>query len=116
MTWWFQPKSGVRSAATLPVPRIFLPPGAWTSHKVTQCCLQSKARCLDMTHTSRAAAEATGHLQVMHIPNTEQPLRRKEGVQDAVERVLGCGTEEGKGPLPPGPLGLSAGATCSAQS
>lgn len=52
----------------------------------------------------------------MHIPNTEQPLRRKEGVQDAVERVLGCGTEEGKGPLPPGPLGLSAGATCSAQS
>lgn len=52
----------------------------------------------------------------MHIPNTEQPLRRKEGVQDAVERVLGCGTEEGKGPLPPGPLGLSAVATCSAQS
>lgn len=103
MTWQFRSKSQVLSAATLPVPGIFLPPGAWTSHKLVQCCLQGKARCLDMTHTSRAEAEATGHLQVTHTPTTKQLLRRKEGVQGAVERALGCGTEEGKGPEPPGP-------------
>lgn len=102
MTWQFRSKSQVLSAATLPVPGIFLPPGAWTSHKLVQCCLQGKARCLDMTHTSRAEAEATGHLQVTHTPTTKQLLRRKEGVQGAVERALGCGTEEGKGPEPPG--------------
>lgn len=99
MLWQFRPKSQVFSAATLPVPGIFLPPGGWTSHKVAQCCLQGKARRLDMTHTSRADAEATGHPQVTHTPNTKQPLRREEGIQDA----LGCGTEKGEGPELPGP-------------